>query len=111
MDQRSSSWLSHFKYLVVAVIFASLGLALTQPVSPELAADDSFSSLLTLQKKIYDDADNDTLDTDTSLDALLASILLTDTDFSSPAFSALPHPATFSLASFVRPSPRGPPRA
>ncbi len=108
MDQSSSSTLLHFKWLLIAVVVASLGLALTQPAIADISADEAFGTVLSLQKKISDEASNGPLDDDTSFDVLLASSELTGASrrswFSTPLYLAASY-----LAAFIRPSPRGPP--
>ena len=108
MDQSSSSVLLRIKWLLIAVVVASLSLALTQPATPELSNDESFGSVLNLQKKISDDASDDSFDADPAFDALLAGAeqvaARRPSSFSTPRYLAAAY-----LAAFIRPSPRGPP--
>lgn len=98
------------RYLIAAVIFVSLSLALTAQIpSVEPSADESFGTTIVLQKKIHDDAQK-SFDGESSFDALQAAV---ETIAAGPeaSFSTSHYLAASYLAAFINPPSRAPPHA
>jgi hypothetical protein len=104
--------------LTVVALLAALVLALiSQFPRSERSADDSFSSTVVFQKKIYDDATKpdgvgNSLDGNPPLDALLASsVFACALFFFRSMFAAVRQILLVRPAFFISASPRAPPAA
>lgn len=108
MKYRSNILPQLTNWLVVALLFVTLGVALaTQNPGPELSADDSFGTTLVLQKKISDDSGK-VLDSDTSFDAVLARTVHVYATLQT-SVSTAHHLAATYLAVVISAAPRAPP--
>ena len=73
MQQQPDSLPLPFKWLMIALITLALACALAAPAPAiDWSKDESLSSTVVLQKKVYDDDDGKVVDTDQHFDAVLA---------------------------------------